>query len=137
MIACCALEVICEPRLWFFLPKKPTGICGNEFRLAAIPGEAAFWPLAVTAVLTYVAMTCVKSVGAVVSYWGWRYGTSSPLTPLIIPTEELWGGWKSNWRGLRVVDKKRSLFYRNSLLIVLFSMFSTFMEGISHLRVSF
>jgi hypothetical protein len=114
------------------------GILGfSVLGLAAVPGEAAFWPLATPAILTSVSMTCVKMVGAIVSYWGWKYGTSSSSSSsLISPTKELWEGWKSNLRGLRVVDKKKSLFYRNTLLIVLFSMFSNFMEGMSHLRVS-
>ena len=103
--------------------------------LVAVPGEAAFSPLATPAILTSFSMTIVRIVGAVVSYCGWKFGALPSSLSLTSVTNELWQGYKSNWKGLQVLDRKKSLFYRNSLLVLLFGMFSNFMEGISHIRV--
>jgi hypothetical protein len=100
--------------------------------LAALPGEAGFWPHATPAIATSAILTIVRIVGAVVSIWGWKVGILKGVSPI----QELWNGCKNNLRGLRVQEKKKSLFYRNALLIVLFSMFSSVMEWNFQLRVS-
>jgi hypothetical protein len=100
--------------------------------LAALPGEAGFWPHDTPAIATAAILTIVRVVGAVVSIWGWKSGILKGVSPI----QEVWNGFKSNLRGLRVQEKKKSLFYRNALLIVLFSMFSSIMEWNFQLRVS-
>jgi hypothetical protein len=107
------------------------GFC--VFGLVALPGEAGFWPQAAPAIVTAACLTAVRVFGAIVAYRGWHQGI---VASGVNPMRELWNGTKGNLRGLRVLDKKKSLFYRNTLLLVLFGMFSNWMEGLFGLRVS-
>jgi hypothetical protein len=107
------------------------GFC--VFGLVALPGEAGFWPQAAPAMVTAACLMGVRVFGAIVAYRGWHQGI---IASGVNPMRELWNGTKGNLRGLRVLDKKKSLFYRNALLLVLFGMFSNWMEGLFGLRVS-
>ena len=112
------------------------GILGfSILGLAGVPGEAAFFPTATPAILTSLFMFAIRIVGAIVAYQGWNRGI---LPTGSTPLQELLQGTKANFRGLRVkvANKKKSLAYRNCMLLVMFGMFSNFMGGIFDIRVS-
>ena len=122
------------------------GLCGFcVLAIPSVPGEAWFWPSPAAAIGTSLILTATRIFGAMVFYRGWKFGfvSSSSVAAAAASvstssrvTQELWQGWKKNWKGIRVCTKpKASLFYRNSLLVVLFAMFSNLMEGIFHMRV--
>jgi hypothetical protein len=111
------------------------GVLGfSVLGLAGVPGEAAFFTTAAPAMFTSLLMLVTRIVGALVAYQGWIRGITSGLTPV----QELVEGMKSNIRGLKVKrqDKKKSLAYRNCMLLVMFGMFSNLMGGIFDVRVS-
>ena len=105
--------------------------------LAGVPGEAAFFPTAAPAMVTSLFMLVTRIVGASVAYQGWtravRVASNSTTRG-----QAMVEGMKSNIRGLQVKrqDKKKSLFYRNCMLMVMCGMFSNFMGGIFDIRVS-
>ncbi|CAB9525100.1 expressed unknown protein [Seminavis robusta] len=109
--------------------------------LFAVPGEAAFLPTAGPAILLSATMNAARLFGVAVAYRGWSRGVSSReeeaqwLSPLKA-TKELLQGIQSTLRGMRVPNetKKRSLSYRNCLLLVLTCMMSCFMEGVFYIR---
>ena len=103
--------------------------------LAGVPGEAAFFRTATPVMVTSFFMLVTRIVGASVAYQGWTRGVASNSTTLVQTMVE---GMKSNIRGLYVKrqDKKKSLFYRNCMLVVMCGMFSNFMGGIFDIRVS-
>jgi len=108
--------------------------------LFALPGEAAFLPAFVPAVLLSGLTTSLKVYGAIVSYIGWRRGVEKEIGrwPAFAPREMLdllYEGSKETFKGLKVQDKKKALTYRNCLVIVCISMFSAFMEGLFNIRV--
>ena len=112
------------------------GILGfSILGLAGVPGEAAFFPTATPAILTSLFMFAIRIVGAIVAYQGWNRGI---LPTGSTPLQELLQGTKANFRGVRVkvANKKKSLAYRNCMLLVMFGMFSNFMGGIFDIRVS-
>jgi hypothetical protein len=102
--------------------------------MACVPGEAAFFATATPAMVTSLSMLVTRIVGASVAYQGWTRGIASYSTPV----QALVEGMKSNIRGLKVKrqDKKKSLFYRNCMLLVMLGMFSNAMGGIFDIRVS-
>lgn len=114
--------------------------------LFSVPGEAAFlFNTGPVMFLTAVA-NITRLFGAVVAYTGWSHGVlkTSPVrnnaAMLLSPKEaviELFRGTKATFVGMKVlkVNKKKSLMYRNSVLIILLGMFSSFMEGLFHVRV--
>jgi hypothetical protein len=112
--------------------------------LAGFPGEAAFFRTAAPALVTSLFMLVTRIVGASVAYQGWTRGVvvsnSNSNSNLNSTTrvQALVEGMKSNLRGLKVKreDKKKSLFYRNCMLVVMFGMFNNFMGGIFDIRVS-
>jgi hypothetical protein len=108
------------------------GFC--VFGLVALPGEADFWPQAAPAIVTAACLTTVRVFGAIIAY---SVGYQGIIASGVNPMRELWNRTKGNLRGLRVSDKKKSLFYRNTLLLILFGMVSNWMRGLSGLRVSF
>jgi NhaP-type Na+/H+ or K+/H+ antiporter len=87
--------------------------------VAALPGEAVFWPHPTPAIATAAILTIVRIVGVVVSIWGWRYGILKGVSQDVARTIS---------EDSRVQEQKKSLFYRNALLLVSFSMFSSIME---------
>jgi hypothetical protein len=115
----------------------------------SIPGEAGFFRTAPPAMITALFMLVTRIVGAKVAYQGWTRGivvTSNDVSndvsnstlsasPVVAALVE---GMKSNIRGFRVKrqDKKKSLFYRNGMLLVMFGMFNNFMGAIFDIRVS-
>lgn len=120
--------------------------------LFAIPGEAAFLPKALPAMLLSMGASAARLYVAFVSYLGWSWGVlqNRPeavvtnkessrmlLTPKLALTEIL-QGMKNSIKGMKVIkaNKKKSLFYRNAGLLVLFGMFSSFMQGLFNVRVS-
>jgi hypothetical protein len=102
--------------------------------LAGCPGEAAFFPTAVPAMILSLIMMIVRLFTAMVAYRGWTAGIAENVTP----AQELVAGTKSNLQGLKVAkkDKKKSLAYRNLLLLVFFGIVLNFMGGVFDIRVS-
>jgi len=107
--------------------------------LFAIPGEAGFFPTAAPAILSSGLITLVRAYGAVVAYAGWKRGIDPNEKSFFAPQKtarELMEGTQATAKGLLVENRKKALTYRNCLLLVLFGMFSSFMEGIFNIRVS-
>ena len=105
------------------------GFCG--LGLLSFPGEASFWSTALPAIVTSVIMTAVKMGGLVVALRGWIKSREGDLRW----HKELRYGFLDTFRGWKVQDKKKSLFYRNSVIIFCFAMFSNAMEAIFQYRV--
>ena len=118
--------------------------------LLAIPGESAFLPSAGSAMILSLWTTMLRGYGAFVAYAGWKRGVAGiksdtdeseavnkanacTFKPML---NELWSGTKETFRGLKVKDKKKSLTYRNCVLLVAVGIFSSFMEGLFNIRVS-
>jgi hypothetical protein len=129
----------------------PRCIYGGLFLFCAFgipggfPGEAGFWAKAVPGILTALSMTAVRVYGATVAWRGWKASfednngekTSTTTTKRNV----LQLAWQSLGETLgqlreKKVDKKKSLFYRNSVLLMSGIAFSNFMEGMFQLRVS-
>jgi hypothetical protein len=114
-----------------FVKRCQLGLAGFcALGLFSIPGEAAFWSTPGPAMMTSALMTLTRLGGLMVSFRGW----TENVTELRLH-KELWNGWLDNLRGWKVQDKKKSLFYRNSLFIVGMSLISNILEGIFQLRV--
>lgn len=124
------------------------GLLGFSFLgLSSVPGEAAFLPTAGSAVILAAVMNATRILGVIVSYSGWSMGVVNPVSvqpsdrnvALLSPkkaTEELMSGSFSTFKDLKVQkeNKKKSLTYRNFLLLVLVSMVSCLLEGIFCVR---
>jgi hypothetical protein len=106
------------------------GFC--SLGLLSFPGEAAFWPTAFPAVVTSVIMMAVRIGGLVVALGGWLKDCS-----VMRWHKELKYGLSDNWHGLKVQNKRKSLFYRNCIFLVLFAMFSNFMAAMFQYRVRY
>jgi hypothetical protein len=117
-----------------FVKRCHLGLLGfSAFGLFAMPGEAAFWPGNPTlSLLTGALMTVTRMGGIWVAFQGWVYQIKDKNQW----TNELWCGMKQNIKGLRIKDKKKGLFYRNSLLVVWGALISNFLQVIFQLRVS-
>ena len=127
------------------------GLLGfSLFGLLSVPGEAAFLPTAGSAMVLTAVMNSARILGVIVSYTGWSMGVASrPVLgqptvgsiALLTPrkaVEELATGTLATFKGLKVqkVNKKKSLTYRNCMLLVWVSMVSCFLEGLFCMRVS-
>ena len=111
------------------------GLLGFSFLgLAGCPGEAGFFANAAPAMVLSLVMVLARLFTGLVAYRGWTAGIADSVTPL----QELIDGAKSNLKGLRVAkkDKKKSLAYRNSLLLVFFGILLNLMGGWFDIRVS-
>lgn len=109
------------------------------FGLSAVPGEAAFLPTALPAILLSMVTSVMRVYGTIMAYLGWRQGVDLPSSPVLAPKAmllELWQGTKATAKGLKVQQAKKALTYRNCLLLVCFGIFSSLMEGIFNIRVS-
>lgn len=105
--------------------------------LASIPGEAGFCRSAGAAMIFSSFMGIVRLFATVVSFMGWKRGIDQRDGMNLVTskmTNELWKGTKRTFEGLKVQHKKKALTYRNSLILVLFGVFSSFMEGLFKLR---
>jgi hypothetical protein len=104
--------------------------------LTAIPGEAAFLPEALPAMVLTAAMTCLRVFGCVLAFRGWKRGCD-PKGSWTIQSgaRELAKGLKETLLGLKVQSKKKALTYRNCFLLVCFGIFSSFMEGLFNIEV--
>lgn len=110
------------------------GLYGFSFLgLLAVPGEAAFLPTALGAMILTGVLNAAKLWGVLVSFAGLGI-LKAPWKSM----QELLQGTLNTMKGLRVTKeaKKRSLTYRNCLLLVLAGMGSSLMEGIFYIRVS-
>jgi hypothetical protein len=114
--------------------------------LLAVPGEAAFLPEAAPAVGLAALTTLLRAFGLAAAYQGWKRGVllsrssadgGAPSWSVAVAAGELARGTKETLRGLRVQSKKKALTYRNCLLLVCLGIFSSFMEGLFNIEVSF
>ena len=108
--------------------------------LTAVPGEAGFFPTAAPAILSTGLISLIRAYGAVVAYSGWKRGVDPNEKSLFAPKKmagELLKGAKETAKGLFVENRKKALTYRNCLLLVLFGVFSSFMEGLFNMRVGY
>jgi hypothetical protein len=100
--------------------------------LFAIPGEAGFLPSAVGAMIFSVLLTVVRLYGVALAWKGWEYGVGAGSL------KGLWGeivnGTTETVKGLRVKHQKKSLTYRNVLLLILMGSISSFFDAIFLLR---
>ncbi|CAJ1956637.1 unnamed protein product [Cylindrotheca closterium] len=103
------------------------GFCG--LGLLSFPGEASFWPSALPAVVTSIIMIAVRIGGLVVALGGWLKDCTD-----LRWRKELQYGLSDNWRGLKVHDKKKSLFYRNCVFVIFFAILSNVMQAIFQYR---
>jgi hypothetical protein len=103
--------------------------------LFALPGEAGFLPTAVPSVVLFMILTLSRLLGASAAYRGWVQGVrgDAKASPRQLG-KELYQGTLDSIKGLRVQFKQKALTYRNLLLIVIVSCFSSIMEGIFDLR---
>lgn len=106
----------------------------NGLGLFSFPGEAAFYPSASVAISLSFIMMILRVYGAAIAFTGLKRGIGQPVTNNM--ARELVDRVKGTLKGLRVKDKKKAMTYRNCLLLVLFGVFSSAMDGIFLLRVS-
>jgi hypothetical protein len=125
------------------LQRLNVGLLGfSSLGLLAVPGEAAFLPTPGLAMLLSGFMSAARLFGIMVAYRGWIRGISTTgAISLRSPRKairDLLQGAHATLQGMRISKdtKKRSMTYRNSLLLVLASMGSYFMEGLFCIRVS-
>lgn len=114
------------------------GLLGfSAIGLFSIPGEAAFLPEAVPAILLTAVMTLLRAFGCVVAFRGWKRGVvfDDGRWALKGIVGEFTQGTKETLIGLRVQSKKKALTYRNCLLLVCLGIFSSFMEGLFNIEV--
>eukprot|EP00980_Cylindrotheca_fusiformis_P016616 scaffold4973_cov135-Cylindrotheca_fusiformis.AAC.34 len=118
-----------------FVKRSQLGLAGFfALGLFSIPGEAAFWPTPIPALITCGLITVARIGGLIVSLRGGRRNWQHHTTPNV--TKNVWyGGLLDTFHGLKVQDKKKSLFYRNTALIMALGMISNFLEGIFRFRV--
>jgi hypothetical protein len=116
------------------------GLLGfSALGLLSVPGEAAFLPTPGLAMLLSGFMSVARLFGVMVAYRGGRkqssiMGTMGTRKAI----SELLRGARATLQAIGVSKetKKRSLTYRNCLLLVLASMVSNLMEGLFCIRVS-
>ena len=114
-----------------FYKRLQLGLAGFcAFGLLALPGEAAFWPSPSMAILSSLLLTFVKLFGLLVSFEGWKKNLDMRWN------NELWYGWLNNLKSLKVSDRKKGLFYRNSLLLIWLGIISNGFQSFFQLRVS-
>jgi len=123
-----------------------TGLLGfSILGVPSVPGEAAFFTTAGPAIVLSAIMTVARIGGAIVAYSGWSICVmaqqSSGRIPLMGPRKllnEITDGITTTFKSLKVrkENRKRSLTYRNCLLLVSASMLSSLAEGIFYIRVS-
>lgn len=119
-----------------FVKRCHLGLLGFSFLgILSVPGEAGFWPHGpiVPALLTSSLMTVTRLLGIWVALKGWAFHIKDSSFRW---TEELWNGTKDNFKGLRIQDKKKGLFYRNSLLVVWLATISNVFQAKFQLQVS-
>jgi len=143
------LDATTEGRLHSPTTKRlNVGLLGFSFLgLLSVPGEAAFLPTAGPAMILTAIMTSARMLGVLAAYSGWSMGvianqTNGSRITLMNPRRaatEIYGGAISSFKNLKVRQetKKTTLTYRNCLLLVSASMFSSLMEGLFYVRVSF
>lgn len=90
--------------------------------LAALPGEAGFFRASQQQQVMNLLST-IRTLGATVAVAGWISSVKKPIV------KELTSGFVETMKGLRVVNRKKALSYRNSLLIVLCAGISSFFQG--------
>lgn len=114
-----------------FLKRCQLGLAGFcALGLCSIPGEAAFFSTPVLAMIMSALITGTRLGGLMVSLRIWASNVSE-----VRFNKELWYGCLNTLRGFKVQDKKKSLFYRNSAVIVGLAMISNMLEGLFQMRV--
>lgn len=103
------------------------------------PAEAGFFFSAAPAIFLSIVLTLAQGYGIILSFLGWKRGVDPASTVGLrqIPSHlfnEFRDGLFATLKGLRVDNPKRASTYRNSLLLVLFGIFSTMMEGFFNFR---
>lgn len=90
--------------------------------LFAVPGEAGFFLLSHQRIV-FSLLTGIRILGATTALWGWNASLKKPAL------KELTTGIVGTLKGLRVVDRKKALSYRNSMLLVVATGISSFLQG--------
>jgi hypothetical protein len=103
-------------------------------QLPAIPGEAGFLPTFLPALSLSIFTTLVRIIGASLAFRGWKRGLGPGKITLKVLCKDISRGTLETVKGLRVKAKQKSMTYRNFLLLVMLSLFSSLMEGIFYFR---
>jgi hypothetical protein len=106
--------------------------------LLAMPGEAGFLCVKVPSLIVLPLVTFLRVYGLCVAYTGWKRGVApndGSMVAVSTMTQALWKGFLETAKGLKVKDRKKSMTYRNILLLILVGVASSCMEGVFNVTV--